>query len=130
VGPSEAEVPDTLASAKLQFITRVKELVPLTQTRLAEAQAQYKRNFDRSIKEKNKDVLSGSWVYLRLEVHEAGRNPKLDDQVDGTYQVIETDGRVFKLRIGDDEVPVSSDLTHTTCAGVRPRASEPRRPHR
>jgi Chromo (CHRromatin Organisation MOdifier) domain len=54
-------------------------------------------------------VLSGSWVYLRREVHEAGRNPKLDDQVDGPYQVIETDGRVFILRIGDEDVPVSSD---------------------
>jgi hypothetical protein len=76
---------------------------------LAEAQAQYKRNFDRSIKDKNKEVLSGSWVYLRREVHEVGRNPKLDDQVDGPYRVMETDERVFKLRIGDDDVPVSSD---------------------
>jgi Chromo (CHRromatin Organisation MOdifier) domain len=109
VGPSEAEVQDTPASAKLRFITRVKELVTLAQTRLAEAQAQYKRNFDRSIKEKNKEVLSGSWVYLHFEVHDTVRNPKLDDQVDGPYRVIETDGRVFKLRIGDDYVPVSSD---------------------
>jgi hypothetical protein len=103
------EVQDTPASAKLRFITRVKELVPLAQTRLAEAQAQYKRNFDRSINEKNKTVLSGSWVYLRREEHESGRNPKLYDQVDGPYRVMETDGRVFKLRIGDDDVPVSSD---------------------
>ena len=84
-------------------------MVPLAQTRLAEAQAQYKKNFDRSIKEKNKEVLVGSWVYLRRVVHEAGRNPKLDDPVDGPYRVVETDGRVFKLRIGDDDVPVSSD---------------------
>jgi hypothetical protein len=45
---------------------------------------------------------------LRREVHEVSRNPKLYDQVDGPYCVIETDGRVFKLRIGDDDVPVSS----------------------
>jgi hypothetical protein len=109
VGPSEAEVQDTPASAKIRFITRVKELVLLAQTRLAEAQAQYKRNFDRNIKEKIKTVLAGSWVYLRREVHEEGRNPKLDAKVDGPYQVMETDGRVFKHRIGDDDVPVSSD---------------------
>jgi hypothetical protein len=42
-------------------------------------------------------------------VHELGRNPKLYDQFDGPYRVIETDGRVLKLRIGDDDVPVSSD---------------------
>jgi hypothetical protein len=76
---------------------------------LAESQAQYKKNFDRSIKEKNKEVLSGSWVYLRREVHEAGRNPKLPDKVDGPYEVIAMDVRVFKIRIGDDDVPVSSD---------------------
>jgi hypothetical protein len=109
VGPIEAEFQDTPASSKLRFITRVKELDPLAQARLAEAQAQYKRNFDPSIKEKNKEVLSGSWVYLRREFHEAGRNPKLDDQVYGPYQVIKTDGKVFKLRIGDDDVPVSSN---------------------
>jgi hypothetical protein len=109
VGPSEAEFQDTSSSAKLRFITRVKELVPLAQTRLSEAHAQYKRNFDQSIKEKNKAVFSGSLVYLCREVHEAGRNPKLDDQVDGPHRVVETDGSVFKLRIGDDDVPVSSD---------------------
>jgi hypothetical protein len=54
-------------------------------------------------------VLSGSWIYLRLEAHESGLNPKLGDQVDGPYRLIETDGRVFKLRVGDDEAPVSSD---------------------
>jgi hypothetical protein len=125
VGPSEEEFQDTPASAKLRVITRVKELVPLAQTRLAEAQAQYKKNFDRSIKENNKEVLSGSWVYLLREVHEAGRNPKLDDQVDGPYQVIETDGRVFKLRIGDDDVPVSSDrITPAPVSDPEPRNRE------
>jgi hypothetical protein len=48
-------------------------------------------------------------IYLRRKVHEVGRNPKLYDQVDGSYRVIDTDGRVFKLRIGDDDVLVSSD---------------------
>jgi hypothetical protein len=125
VGPSEAEAQDTPASVKLRFLTRVKELVPLAQKRLPEAQAQYKRNFDRSLKEKNNDVLSGSWVYLRREVHEAGRNPKLDDQVDGPYQVIETDGRVFKLRIGDEDVPVSSDcITPAPVSDPEPRNRE------
>jgi hypothetical protein len=88
---------------------KIRELVPLAQQRLAESPARYKRNFDRNVKEKNKDVLPNSWVYLRRKVHEVDRNPKADDQVDVPYRVIETDGRVFKLRIGDDDVPVSSD---------------------
>jgi hypothetical protein len=102
-------IEDTPTSSKLRFLGRIRELVHLAQQRLAESQARYKRNSDRSVKEKNKDVLPNSWVYHRREVHEVGRNPKLDDQVDGSYRVIETDGLVFKLRIGDDEVPVSSD---------------------
>ena len=61
------------------------------------------------MKEKNNNVRRDSSVYLRREVHEVGRNPKLDDQVDGRYRVVKTDGRDFKLRIGDDIVPVSSD---------------------
>jgi Integrase zinc binding domain/Chromo (CHRromatin Organisation MOdifier) domain len=125
VGPSEAEVLDTPVSAKLRFITLFKELVPLVQTMLAEAQAQYKRNFDRSIKEKNKEVLSGSWVNLRREVHEAGRNPKLGDQIYGPCQVIETDVRVLKLRIGDDDVPLSSDcITPAPVSDPEPRNRE------
>ena len=97
----------------------------MAQQRLAESQARYKKNFDRSVKEKNNNVRPDSWVYLRREVHEVGRNPKLDDQVDGPFRVVETDGRVFKLRIGDDDVPVSSDritpapkLADTTARGI------------
>jgi hypothetical protein len=102
-------IEDTPTSSKLRLLGRIRELVPLAQQRLAESQVRYKMNCDRIVKEKNKDVLPNSRVYLRHEVHEVGRNPKLDDQVDGPYRVIETDGRIFKLRIGDDDVPVSSD---------------------
>mgnify|MGYP003561719933 FL=1 len=102
-------IEDAPTSAKLRFLAKIRELIPLAQQRLAESQARYKKNFDRSVKEKNKNVRRDSWVYLRREVHEVGRNPKLDDQVDGPFRVVETDGRVFKLRIGDDDVPVSSD---------------------
>jgi hypothetical protein len=81
-------IEDTPTSSKLRFLGRIRELVPLAQQRLAESQAQYKRNFDRSVKEKNKDVLPNSWVYLRREVHDVGQNPKLNDQVDGPYRVL------------------------------------------
>jgi hypothetical protein len=39
--------------------------------------------------------------------------------------VIETDGRVFKLRIGDDDVPVSSDrITPAPVSDPEPRNRE------
>jgi transposase InsO family protein len=109
VESSPTGIEDTPTSSKLRFLGKILELVLLAQQRLAESQARYNSNFDRSVKEKNTEALPNSWVYLRREVPEVGRNPKLDDQVDGPYRVKETYGRVFKLRIGDDDVPVSSD---------------------
>jgi Chromo (CHRromatin Organisation MOdifier) domain len=87
----------------------LKELCPLAQQRLAEAQARYKSGFDRSVREKNKDIRKEAWVYLRRAVHEPGVNPKLYDQVDGPYQVIDTDGRTFLLQTETDRVRVSSN---------------------
>ena len=112
--PLSVEIPrkreaDTPENFRLRFLHRLKELLPLARSRLAESQARYKAGFDKGIREKNKDVSEGSWVFVRREVHETGTNPKLDEQVDGPYKVLQTDGRTFLLRIGDDHVRVSSD---------------------
>jgi transposase InsO family protein len=53
-------IEDTPTSSKLRFLGKIRELVPLAQQRLWESQARYKGNFDRSVKEKNKDVLPNS----------------------------------------------------------------------
>ena len=74
-----------------------------------ESQARYKAGFDDGVLKKNNDVTEGSWVLGTREVHEAGTNPKLDDQVDGPYKVVQTDGRTFLLRLGGDHIRVSSD---------------------
>jgi hypothetical protein len=76
---------------------------------LAESKARYKAGFYKGIRENNKDVSERSWVFVRCEVHETGTNPELNDQVDGPYKVVQADGRTFLLRIGDDNVRVSSD---------------------
>jgi hypothetical protein len=89
---------DTPENARVRFLQRLKELHPLAQRRLAEVQARYKAGFDRSEREKNKELQAGSCVYLRREVHDTGTNPKLYQQVDGPYRVFETDGRTFVLQ--------------------------------
>jgi hypothetical protein len=61
------------------------------------------------VREKNKELQAGSWVYVRKEVHATGKNPKLDAQVDGPYRVLETDGRTFKINQGEQKVRISSD---------------------
>jgi hypothetical protein len=101
---------DTPENARVRFLQRLKELYPKAQRRLAEAQARYKAGLERSIREKNKELQAGSWVYLRREVHDPGTNPKLDQQVDGTFRVVETDGRNFVLRQGEERARFMSDL--------------------
>jgi hypothetical protein len=44
-------IEDTPTASKLRFLGRIIELVPSVQQMLAESQAWYKRNFDRSVKE-------------------------------------------------------------------------------
>jgi Chromo (CHRromatin Organisation MOdifier) domain len=112
--PLSVESSETVSESKpenasLHFLHRLKELQPLAQRRLAEAQARYKAAFDRSVRDKNKDLQPGSWVYLRREVHETGVIPKLDDQVDGPFRVLEAEGRTFVLHKGEERVRVSSD---------------------
>jgi hypothetical protein len=87
----------------------LKELRALVKKKLAEAQARYRDTFDRSVREKNKELQTGSWVYVRKEVHATGTNPKLDAQVDGPYRVLETDGRTFEIQQGEQKVRISSD---------------------
>jgi hypothetical protein len=61
------------------------------------------------VREKNNDLPPGSWVCIRREVHEVDVNPKLYAHVDGPYRILQTDGRTFLLRLGDEDVRVSSD---------------------
>ena len=69
----------------------------------------YKAGFDRSVREKNKEISAGEWIFLRKEVQETGVSPKLASPVEGPYRVVHTDGQTFSLRIGDEDVRVSSD---------------------
>jgi hypothetical protein len=83
--------------------------MPLARERLAEAQGRYNRNYDRTVRPNNDGIPKDAWVYVRNEVHAAGTNPKLDDQVEGPFQVALNDGHTLLLRIGDDIARVISD---------------------
>jgi transposase InsO family protein len=129
--PLSVEIPDagtadTPATAKMRFLLRLRELCPLAQRRLEEAQARYKRNYDGSIREKNKTTRNGDWVYVRREVHDSNVNPKLDSPVDGPFQVVKTDGHTLVLQQGETQVRVSSD--RITPAPAPPSTLSPRTP--
>jgi hypothetical protein len=95
VESSETVSENTPENARLHFLHRLKELQPLSQRRLVESQARYKASFYRSVREKNKELQPGSWVYLRREVHDAGVSQKLDDHVDGTFGFSKPRGEQF-----------------------------------
>jgi transposase InsO family protein len=56
------------ATEKLRFLQRLKHVLDLAKRRLVEALARYKKNYDRTIREKNKELDIGSWVFVRREV--------------------------------------------------------------
>jgi hypothetical protein len=100
---------DTPETVKLRFLQKLRELVLLARERLAEAQGRYKRNYDRTVRPKNDCIPKDAWVYVRKEVHAAGTNPKLYEQVEGPFQVALNDGNTLLLCIGDDIARVNSD---------------------
>jgi hypothetical protein len=109
VESSETVSEITPENARLHFLRRLKELHPLSQLRLAEAQDRYKTASDRSVREKNKELQPGSLVDLRREVHDAILSPTLDDHVCGPFRVLEAEGRTFVLQKGEERVRVSTD---------------------
>jgi hypothetical protein len=96
-------------SAQLRFLTRLRGLMPLARQRLADAQERYKKKFDRTVREKSKELSVGDWGYLLKEEYTPGVNQKLTDQVTGPYEIVETNGRTFTLQMDDHVERVTSD---------------------
>jgi hypothetical protein len=94
---------------KLQFLNRLGELKALAAQQLRLAQERYKRNYDAHVRPKNLQISPGGWVYVRRELHEAGVNPKLLDQVDGPYEVVSNHDHTLLLQKGPHLVRVNSD---------------------
>jgi hypothetical protein len=76
---------------------------------LHRGKARYKESFDKKVMPKNSEVREGDDVFLRVGVTEVGRNHKLESLVQGPYRVLENAGATFRLRIGAEDVRVSSD---------------------
>jgi Chromo (CHRromatin Organisation MOdifier) domain len=94
---------------KLRFLQRLRAMRPLAAQQLRLAQERCKRNYDAHIRPKNKGIPEGDWVYVRKEVYDAGVNPKLLDQVEVPFQVVDNDDHTLLLRMGDHLIRVSSD---------------------
>jgi hypothetical protein len=76
---------------------------------LHQAQARYKKNFDRGVSRKNVTLQEGDEAYVRVKVTDVGRNHKLESLLQGRYRVVENAGNTFLLKIGEETVRVSSE---------------------
>jgi hypothetical protein len=103
-----AEVESGAETEKLRFLQHLRALRPLAAQQLRQAQERYMRNYDAHVRPKNQGIPKGDWAYVRKEVY-VGINPKLLDQVDGPYQVVDNDDHELLLQMGDHLVRVSSD---------------------
>jgi hypothetical protein len=93
----------------MRLLQRLRELRPFAAQQLRLAQERYKKGYDAHVRPKNLDIPEGGWVIVRRETHELGANPKLIDQSDGPYQVVENDEHTLLRRVGRDLIRFSSD---------------------
>lgn len=103
------EVEVAAETEKLRFLQHLRALRPLAAQQLRLAQQRYKRSYDAHVRPKNQKIPTGNWVYVRKEVYDVGVNPKLLDQVEGPYQVVDNDDHTLLLKMGDHLIRVSSD---------------------
>jgi transposase InsO family protein len=96
-------------TAKREFLQRLRMLREQAGGNLHRAQVRYKRGYDNSVRETNKQVKEGDDVYVRVETPQGEQHSKLDSLAQGPYRVESNDGRTLLLRIGDEAVRVSSD---------------------
>jgi Integrase core domain len=102
----EERTPNTL---KKEFLKILNTLRLRAGMNLHQAQARYKKNFDRGVSRKNANLQDGDEAYVRLEVTDVERNHKLESLVKGPYRVVENAGTTFRLKIGEETVRISSD---------------------
>jgi Chromo (CHRromatin Organisation MOdifier) domain len=118
---TEERAPNTL---KKEFLERLKTLRLRAGMNLQQAQAGYKKIFDRGVSRKNVDLQEGDEAYVRVEVTDVGRNHKLESFVQGPYRVMENAGSTFRLKIGEETVRISSDRVTRAPSRSDPPADE------
>lgn len=106
-------------TAALRFVEDLKSIIPQVRKHLAKAQEAYKKTFDATVAEKNKDLREGDWVFLASHTR---KRSKLAHKSVGPYMVLRTDGRRFTVETPSGIRTVTSD--HATRAPA-PQAGHP-----
>lgn len=89
-----------------RYVGELKGIIPKVRKHLNKAQEAYKKNFDASVAEKNKDLHVGDWIFLASH---ARKRSKLAHKSLGPYMVLKTDGRRFTIESPERNRTVTSD---------------------
>lgn len=102
-------------AARKKFLCSLEETIRRSREQLLAAQATYKQTFDRRVREKNKSLTIGDYVYLdakHLEDTSAEnrrRRSKLDHLSVGPYRILEVQSHTYTIDIDGVPETISSD---------------------
>jgi len=104
----------TPGRAKEDFLQRLHALIPLVRDIMENAQARYKRAFDKRVQARREALRVGDWVFVKSHENQGG---KLVFKTLGPYQILKIDGR--RITIESDDGIRTINGNHAT------RAPEP-----
>jgi len=92
-------------SIKRAFMARLRKTIPKVAAALRKTQQRYKKNYEKNLATRNKDVRVGDYVYTKA--HQ--RRDKLSSLTLGPFLVVDLDDKTFVVKQGDEETRVSLD---------------------
>ncbi len=119
--------------SKATFLRKLSEAVRSTSERIERAQTRYKRSFDRSVFEANRNLKAGDQAFLDARNTPAEqtllgrRRTKLDPKMIGPYTVLANDGATVVLDVDGLPERINSDRVRPAPSGMDTLPSEGRR---
>ena len=111
------------SDAKQKFLLRLREAILKARSNLARTQRRYKKDFDRRVRQRLRNLQVGDFVYREIPDHPVGVNPKLTSQVDGPFQVLDIEWPTIIIDVNGREVRVNAN--RLTQAWYRPLPETP-----
>jgi Integrase core domain/Chromo (CHRromatin Organisation MOdifier) domain/Integrase zinc binding domain len=91
------------------LLRRVQDIAWMPKESLRESQLRYKMAHDAHVREKNRDIRVGDWVFINKMVVEKGKSPKLQIPVDGPYEVRTVQSHTYTVRTAKGIVTINYD---------------------
>lgn len=92
-------------AVKRGFMARLRRIIPKVAEAMCKTQQRYKRNYDKNVSNRSRDVRTGDYIYVKSHL----RAHKLDGLTVGPFLVLDQDDKTFVIQQGDEEKRVSKD---------------------